>query len=417
MSLAGQRILLVIAGGIAAYKSLDLIRRLRERSAEVRCILTAGGARFVTPLAVASLAGDKVYGDLFSLTDEAEMGHIRLSREADLVVVAPATADLMAKMAHGLADDLASTALLATDKRVLIAPAMNPQMWAHPATERNLARLRADGIAVVGPNPGDMACGEVGAGRMAEPLEIVSAVETLLSSGSLVGRRALVTSGPTFEAIDPVRFIGNRSSGKQGHAIAQALADAGCAVTLISGPVALADPAGVQTVHVESALEMLEASIAALPVDIAVCAAAVADWRPAERRESKVKKGDAGPPRIELVENRDILARLSAPGEDRPRLVIGFAAETDDLLANATAKLKRKGCDWLIANAVAGPDSAFGGDLNRVHLLRRRGYSESMIADVESWPPMPKSDVARRIVEAITGALSTGEGARSEVVA
>lgn len=392
-----RRILLVVAGGIAAYKSLDLVRRARERGIAVRCILTRAGAEFVTPLALASLAGDKVYGDLFSLTDEAEMGHIRLSREADLVVVAPATADLLAKMANGLADDLASTALLATDKPVLAAPAMNPEMWAHPATARNLARLRADGIHFVGPEPGEMACGEVGLGRMAEPLQILAAAESLLDGGTrqLTDTRVLVTSGPTVEAIDPVRFIANRSSGRQGHAIADAAVRAGADVTLVTGPVALPDPPGAAVVKVESAREMLAAVERALPVDVAICAAAVADWRPAEAGRQKMKKGrHAEPPAIELVENPDILRRLAAGGPERPALVVGFAAETEDVIENARRKLRAKGCDWLIANDVSAEQATFGGVDNRVILV-------TPDRDPETWPRLSKVEVAARLVARI----------------
>jgi phosphopantothenoylcysteine decarboxylase/phosphopantothenate--cysteine ligase len=391
----GQRILLIIAGGVAAYKSLELIRRLGDRGVRVRCILTAAGARFITPLAVASLSGERVFSDLFSLTDEAEMGHIRLSREADLVVVAPATADLIAKMAHGLADDLASTTLLATDKPVLIAPAMNPQMWGQVATGRNIATLAGDGIRMVGPNPGDMACGETGLGRMAEPEEIVAAIEAMLQPAErpLAGIRALVTSGPTHEAIDPVRFIANRSSGKQGHAIAAALAVAGADVTLVSGPVREPDPPGVRVVRVESALQMLEACQAARPIDVAVCAAAVADWRIAEPSSRKVKR-QAGPPTLALRENPDILKILSMPGPTRPRLVIGFAAETDDVLANARCKLATKGCDWIVANDVSAEQDVFGGVNNTVQLIRSG-------ADPERWPKLAKTEVASRLVARI----------------
>jgi phosphopantothenoylcysteine decarboxylase/phosphopantothenate--cysteine ligase len=392
-------ILLIIAGGVAAYKSLELIRRLRERGARVRCILTAGGAEFITPLAVASLSGERVFGDLFSLTDEAEMGHIRLSREADLVVVAPATADLIAKMASGLADDLASTTLLATDKPVLIAPAMNPQMWAHAATRRNVATLEGDGIRLVGPNPGDMACGETGLGRMAEPGEIVAAIEAMLQPAErpLQGVRALVTSGPTYEAIDPVRFIANRSSGKQGHAIAAALAAAGADVTLVSGPVREPDPAGVRVVRVESALQMLEACQAARPVDVAVCAAAVADWRIAEPNHHKVKRQE-GPPTLVLRENPDVLKTLALAGPMRPRLVVGFAAETDDVLANARRKLAAKGCDWIVANDVSTEQDVFGGVSNTVELIRSD-------AEPERWPKLAKTEVAARLVARIAAHL------------
>jgi phosphopantothenoylcysteine decarboxylase/phosphopantothenate--cysteine ligase len=398
-----QRLLLVIGGGIAAYKSLELIRRARERGWAVRCVLTSAATQLVTPLSVASLSGDKVYSELFSLTDEAEMGHIRLSREADLVVVAPATADLLAKMAQGHADDLASTLLLATDKPVLVAPAMNPFMWAHPATRRNVARLVADGVRFVGPNPGDMACGEVGDGRMAEPQEILAAIDAVRAAApcALTGRRALVTSGPTREAIDPVRYLSNHSSGKQGHAIAVALRDAGAAVTLVSGPVALPDPAGMDVVHVESAREMLAACERALPVDVAVCAAAVADWRPAGVSGSKLKKEDGAPAVLELVENPDILRTLAGRSELRPALVVGFAAETDDLLAHAEAKLARKGCDWLVANRVGPGTDTFGGNTNSVHLLRRGRAPEA-------WPPMSKAAVGVRLAAAIAEELVGG---------
>ncbi len=391
-----HRILLIIGGGIAAYKCLELIRRGRERGLAFRCVLTKAGSEFVTPLSVASLAGDKVYQDLFSLTDEAEMGHIRLSREADLVVVAPATADLMAKMAAGMASDLATTLLLASDKPVLLAPAMNPQMWAHPATRRNVARLAADGVRMVGPNPGDMACGEVGSGRMAEPHEILEAIAAVLQPEArpLAGRRALVTSGPTREAIDPVRYLSNHSSGRQGHAIAQALAEAGAAVTLITGPVDLAEPVGLNTVHVESACEMLAAVEAALPVEIAVCAAAVADWRPAATPARKLKKRDgAPPPALELVENPDILRTLSTHTR-RPKLVVGFAAETGELEAQARAKLARKGCDWILANDVSPGSNVFGGASNRILLLTAAG-------EAEAWPELDKLAVARRLVARI----------------
>ncbi|MGD9507748.1 MAG: bifunctional phosphopantothenoylcysteine decarboxylase/phosphopantothenate--cysteine ligase CoaBC [Geminicoccaceae bacterium] len=395
-----RRILLIIGGGIAAYKCLELIRRGRERGLAFRCVLTAAARQFVTPLSVASLAGEKVYEDLFSLTDEAEMGHIRLSREADLVVVAPATADLMAKMAAGLADDLATTLLLASDKPVLIAPAMNPQMWAHAATRRNLDRLAADGVAVVGPNPGDMACGEMGSGRMAEPHEILAAIEARLdpSSRPLAGLRAIVTSGPTREPLDPVRFLSNHSSGRQGHAIARALAEAGAEVTLVSGPVAEPDPPGVRTEHIETAREMLAAVEAALPADVAVCAAAVADWRPAGLSGGKIKKREgAAPPAIELVENPDILGTLAHHGQ-RPKLVIGFAAETGDLERLARAKLTRKGCDWILANDVSTGSGVFGGERNRILLLTGPGPAED-------WPELDKRSVAQRLADRIGGAL------------
>lgn len=396
--LDGKRVLLVISGGIAAYKSLDLIRRLKDRGASVRCILTEGGAQFVTPLAVAALSGDKVYTDLFSLTDEADMGHIRLSREADLVVVAPATADLMAKMAAGLAGDLASTALLATDKPVLLAPAMNSFMWSNPATQANLKTLEARGIRRVGPAAGELACGEVGEGRMAEVADIVTAIEGLLSTGPLKGIKALVTSGPTYEPIDPVRFISNRSSGKQGHAIADALARLGASVTLVSGPVNLPDPKGVEMVRVETAREMLGACLGRLPVDVAVCAAAVADWTVSNAsREKRKKEPGAPPPAIELAPNPDILATLSENGSARPRLVIGFAAETEIVVAHAKAKLARKNCDWILANDVSPASGTFGGDFNTIHLISASG--------VEDWPRIAKADVAERLAWRIADAL------------
>ena len=393
--LAGKRILLIIAGGIAAYKSLDLIRRLRERGAGVRCILTRSGAEFVTPLAVASLSEEKVYQDLFSLTDESEMGHIRLSREADLVVVAPATADLLGKMAAGLADDLASTALLATDKPVLVAPTMNVMMWAHPAVQANVALLAARGVRRVGPGSGDLACGEVGSGRMAEPLQIVAAIEDFFAEAAgsrpLAGRRAVVTSGPTREPIDPVRYIANRSSGKQGHAVAAALAAAGAETVLVSGPTAEPDPPGTTVVRVETAREMLAACQRALPADILVCAAAVVDWRPAEVAAEKLKK-DGSTPSLHLVENPDILATLARSAE-RPALVVGFAAETSDVVDYARAKLARKNCDWILANDVSPATGTFGGDHNTVHLVA---------ADrLEDWPRMTKREVADRLAARI----------------
>ena len=394
--LAGQRVLIVVSGGIAAYKVLDLIRRLRERRASVRCVLTRGGAEFVTALSLQALSEDKVYTDLFSLTGESEMGHIRLSREADLVLVAPASADIMAKMAAGLADDLATTALLATDKPVMIAPAMNTMMWAHAATQANLATLKSRGILTVGPNAGDLACGEVGAGRMAEPMELLAAIENFFSGGAaqpLAGKKALVTSGPTHEAIDPVRYIANRSSGKQGHAIAAALAKLGAATTLVSGPTRLADPPGVSVVAIESARQMLDACKAALPVDVAVCAAAVADWRVDAAAGNKLKKKGGKPPALELVENPDILAALAAAGNARPRLVVGFAAETEQVVENARAKLKKKGCDWIVANDVSPATGTFGGDRNTVHIVSA--------GDVEDWPAMSKDEVAQRLARRI----------------
>ena len=397
--LDGKRLLLVISGGIAAYKSLDLIRRLRERGALVRAILTRGGAEFVTPLAVAALSENKVYQDLFSLTDESEMGHIRLTRESDLIVVAPASADLLAKLANGLADDLASTTLLASDKPVLVAPAMNAMMWAHPATQANIATLASRGVRQVGPERGDLACGEVGNGRMAEPAQILAAIESHFGTEApLSGRRALVTSGPTFEAIDPVRFIGNRSSGRQGHAIAAALARRGATTVLVSGPTGEPDPAGVEVRRIESAEEMLAACRAALPADIAVCAAAVADWRPAATVAQKIKKGADEPPPIALVRNPDILATLAAPGNARPRIVIGFAAETEDLIANARRKLAAKGCDLIVANDVSAASGTFGGQDNTVHLVAADG--------VESWPRLSKQEVAERLADTIQRRLA-----------
>ena len=393
--LHGKRILLIISGGIAAYKSLDLIRRLRERGAAVRCVLTDSATQFVTPLSVSALSEDKVYGDLFSLTDEAEMGHIQLSRYADLVVVAPATANILAKMAQGTGDDLATTVLLATDKDVIVAPAMNVRMWEHAATRDNIATLKTRGVHFAGPTEGAMACGEYGEGRMVEPLEIVAQIERYFGAAApLAGRRAIVTSGPTHEAIDPVRYIANRSSGKQGHAIAATLAGMGAQTVLVTGPSDENDPPGVEIVRVESAREMYDACMAALPADIAVCAAAVADWRPAQADESKIKKqAGAPPPRLEMVENPDILRALSAAGNQRPGLVIGFAAETDDVVENATAKRDRKGCDWIVANDVSPATGTFGGDSNTVILVAGTG--------VENWPTMRKTEVATRLAERI----------------
>ena len=397
--LAGKRVLLIVAGGIAAYKSLELIRRLRERGAAVRCVLTQGGAQFVTPLSLSALSGDKVYGELFSLTDEAEMGHIQLSRDADLLVVAPASADILAKMTHGRADDLATTALLATDKPVLVAPAMNVRMWEHAATRSNLATLRQRGVLVVGPNEGDMACGEFGFGRMAEPDEILAAIAAALGRpGPLSGLRALVTSGPTHEPIDPVRYIANRSSGKQGHAIATALARHGAETTLVSGPSRLPDPDGLKTVHVETAEEMLAACRAALPVEVAVCAAAVADWRVATAAQHKLKKDNGVPAALELTQNPDILAELSQAGPERPSLVIGFAAETEKVVEHGRAKLARKGCDWILANDVAPGTATFGGDDNRIHRITAAG--------VDDWPQMTKAEVAERLCHEIATTLA-----------
>jgi phosphopantothenoylcysteine decarboxylase/phosphopantothenate--cysteine ligase len=389
--LSSRRILLVIGGGIAAYKSLDLIRRLRERGASVRCVLTAGAQEFITPLAASAISGQRSHMNLFDREDEADIGHISLARDADLVIVAPATANLMAKMAGGHADDLASTVLLATTLPILIAPAMNVRMWLHPATQRNLAVLRSDGVETVGPGEGAMAEAEFGPGRMAEPLEIVAAAETLLSgSGALTGRHVLITSGPTHEPIDPVRYIANRSSGKQGHAIARAAAAAGARVTLVSGPVGLPDPPGVTVLHVESARDMLAAVEKALPADIAIFAAAVADWRTAEAGSRKMKK-DGGPlPPLALVENPDILATIAHRVSRRPPLVVGFAAETNDVLDYARAKLAKKGCDLIVANDVSPAAGVMGGDRNTVHLVSKSG--------TETWPTLSKDEVARRLV-------------------
>lgn len=395
--LSGKRILLIIGGGIAAYKALELIRRLQDRGAAVTPVLTRAGEQFVTPLAVSALAGQKVFRDLFDLTDEAEMGHIQLSRSADLIVVAPATADLMAKMAGGMANDLASTLLLATDTPVLIAPAMNVRMWDHAATRRNRARLQADGIGFVGPNEGGMACGEYGPGRMAEPDEIVAAVQGALSPGSLAGKRIVVTSGPTHEPIDPVRYIANRSSGAQGTAIARALADLGAQVVFVTGPAEVPPPSGVEVVRVESAREMMAAVEAALPADAGVFAAAVADWRVASASDRKLKKSKDGLPVLEFAENPDILKTVSQMQTGRPGLVIGFAAETDDVIANATAKRARKGCDWILANDVSPDTGIMGGNENAVVLISEGG--------AEDWPRMSKTEVAQRLAERIAQAL------------
>jgi phosphopantothenoylcysteine decarboxylase / phosphopantothenate---cysteine ligase len=399
----GPRIVLIIGGGIAAYKSLDLIRRLQERGAHLHCILTPAAEHFVTPLAVGALAGERAYTDLFDPQSEFDVGHIRLARDADLIVVAPATADLLAKMAGGHADDLATAVLLATERPVLIAPAMNPQMWAAKATSRNFAQLVADGIHVVGPHSGEMAeRGEAGLGRMAEPMEIVAAVEGLLRHGAaLAGKRIIVTSGPTVEPIDPVRFIANRSSGKQGHAIAAAAAAAGADVVLVSGPVHQADPRSVAVVKVETASEMLQAVEKALPADVAIFAAAVADWRIDSRSDRKIKKQQGHVPALTLIENSDILSTIAHRKSGRPRLVVGFAAETDDVVANARAKLAKKGCDWIVANDVSPGSDVMGGDTNTVHLVTASG--------VESWPPQAKDDVARRLVERIAATLDGAE--------
>lgn len=420
--LAGKRILLVIGGGIAAYKSLDLIRRLRERGAAVRGVMTAAAKQFITPMAVASLTGEPVHDDLFSAASEGVMGHIELSRDADLLVVAPATAGLLAKMAHGLADDLASTVLLATDKRALVAPAMNLRMWLHASTRRNMEQIRRDGVLVVGPDDGAMACGEYGPGRMAEPLDIVAAAAAALAAGAtiplppevlalsarralegkpLAGARVVITSGPTHEPLDPVRYLGNRSSGRQGHALAEAAAAAGATVALVSGPVALPDPPGVAVTKVETARQMRAAVEAALPADIFIAAAAVADWRPRSEAGDKLKKGNAAAPRIDLEENPDILAGVAALGARRPRLVVGFAAETRDVIGYATEKRARKGCDMIVANDVSSGTGTFGGGSNQVHIVTASG--------VESWPRMSKADVARRLVGLLAASLRQPE--------
>jgi phosphopantothenoylcysteine decarboxylase/phosphopantothenate--cysteine ligase len=393
-----MRILLIIGGGIAAYKSLDLIRRLQDRGAHVRCILTSAAQRFVTPLTVGALCGQRAYTDLFDPQSEFDIGHIRLARDTDLVVVAPATADLIARMAGGHADDLAAAVLLATDKPILIAPAMNPRMWTAKATRRNLAQLQADGVRLIGPNAGEMAeRGEAGIGRMSEPLEIAAAVVALMHlDGVLAGKRVLVTSGPTNEPIDPVRVLANRSSGKQGHAIAAASAAAGADVVMVSGPVNLPDPPGVNVLRVETAQQMLAAVEKALPVDVAVFAAAVADWRPQRTSQSKIKK-HGRPPTIELVENPDILFTVAHRKSGRPRLVIGFAAETGHVVANAKAKLAKKGCDWILANDVSPGTGIMGGDSNTVHLVTADS--------IESWPPQSKDEVARALIARIVAAL------------
>jgi phosphopantothenoylcysteine decarboxylase / phosphopantothenate---cysteine ligase len=414
--LSSARILLIISGGIAAYKSLELIRRLRDRGATVRVVMTAAAQQFISPLSAATLSGQPIRDGLFSLTDEAAIGHIELSRAADLVVVAPASANILARMATGLADDLATTLLLATDKPVLAAPAMNVRMWLHPATRRNFDRLKDDGVLFVGPESGPMACGEFGPGRMAEPPAIVDAIEQALAattawSGSpesratdsalLSGRHIIVTSGPTYEPIDPVRFIGNRSSGRQGHAIAQAAIGAGARVTLITGPVSLSDPAGAEVIHVGSAREMREAVEAALPADAFIAAAAVADWRSESVAHQKIKKGANESATLRLVENPDILAEVSKKTTMRPSVVIGFAAETENVAANAKAKLQRKGCDLIIANSVAEGTSTFGGETNQVEVIDARS--------AESWPPMTKAEVADGIVRRVALELARRE--------
>ena len=396
----GKKVLLIVAGGIAAYKSIELLRLLRKSGAQATCVLTKAGAQFVTPLTLQAISENKVFEDIFSLSDENEMGHIQLSRAADLVVVAPATADLLAKMAHGMADDLASTVLLATDKRVLVAPAMNVRMWDHPATQANIATLRARSVAVVGPDDGAMACGEFGPGRLAEPPEILAAIERLLAAPQpLRGRHVLVTSGPTHEPIDPVRYIANRSSGRQGHAIATALAALGARVTLVSGPVAMPDPPGVTIRKVETARQMLEACQAALPADAAVFAAAVADWRVESETHQKLKKTPGGaPPALALTPNPDILATIAAAGPQRPRLVVGFAAETHDMLTHAQDKRRRKNADWIVANDVSPATGIMGGTENEIHLVRDTG--------IEPWPRLGKDEVAHRLAQRIAEALA-----------
>lgn len=401
---AEKRVLLIVSGGIAAYKTLELIRRLRERGISVRCVLTAGGAQFVTPLSLSALSEDKVYTEIFSLTDESEMGHIRLSRESDLLVVVPASADIMARMAGGLANDLATTVLLATDKPVMFAPAMNVRMWEHPATQANIATLKSRGLIRIGPDAGNMACGEYGLGRMSEPMTIVEAIENHFAGPGarpLAGRRALVTSGPTREAIDPVRYLSNHSSGKQGHAIAAALAGLGAETSLITGPVALPDPAGVSVVHVESAADMLVACQAALPAEIVVCAAAVSDWRIATAASEKLKKDRGGPPALELTENPDILRTLSQAENRRPGLVVGFAAETEKVVEYAVEKRQRKGCDWILANDVSPETGTFGGASNVIHFVHEDG--------VEDWPRMTKQEVAERLAQRIAAHMGGAE--------
>lgn len=396
--LRDKKILLIISGGIAAYKSLDLIRRLSERGAVVTPVMTKSAEEFVTPLSVSALSGSKVYRDLFDLTEEAEMGHIQLSRSADIVLVAPATADLMAKMAHGIANDLASTLLLATDTPVTVAPAMNVRMWQHPATQRNIETLKGDDVSFVGPNDGDMACGEFGPGRMAEPLEIVAALEAQLGDGPLTGKHILVTSGPTHEPIDPVRYIANRSSGAQGTALAQALTALGAEVTFVTGPADVPPPENVKVVPVQTAQQMLEAVQTALPADAAIFAAAVADWRVQGASDRKLKKSKDGLPTLSFAENPDILATVAQMKTGRPQLVVGFAAETNDVQANATAKRKRKACDWIVANDVSPETGIMGGAENAVHVIDDAG--------IEDWPRMSKSDVATKLAARIAQALA-----------
>ena len=393
MTLAGKRILLLIGGGIAAYKTLDLIRILRAKKVKITPVMTKAAQQFVTPMSVAALAGEKLFDELFDLTDESAMGHIQLSRSADLLVVAPTTADLIAKMAHGHANDLASTLLLATDTPVLVAPAMNARMWQHPATQRNLATLLADGINFIGPNEGDMACGEFGPGRMSEPSEIVSAISAALDTGPLKGRRFIVTSGPTHEPIDPVRYIANRSSGAQGSALASALVTLGAEVVFISGPSQVPAPKGVEMIAVQTAQQMSDAVTAALPADVAIFAAAVSDWRVLQPEKSKIKKRSGVAPNLKFAENPDILAHVSQHRTDRPKLVIGFAAETDDVVANATAKRLSKACDWIVANDVSPETGIMDGSENAITLITKAG--------AESWPRLPKTDVAQRLAQRI----------------
>ena len=404
-SLSGKTVLLIIGGGIAAYKTLELIRQLKTRGYRVRVIMTRAAEEFVTPLSVASLTGEKVHTALFNLTDEVEMGHIELSRAADLLVVAPATADLMAKMANGLADDLASTALLATDKPVLIAPARNVRMWTHAATQRNLARLKADGIGVIGPNDGEMACGEYGPGRMAEPLEIAAAIERHLAPQArpLAGKKVLITAGPTREAIDPVRYISNHSSGKQGYALAEAAVTLGAETVLVSGPVNLPVPPGVQMMPAESAEQMLKICESELPCDIAIFAAAVADWRVAHVAGEKIKKAEGRAPALAMVENPDILQTIAKRKSKRPIIVVGFAAETEKVVDHAREKLSRKGCDLIVANDVSATSGVFGSDNNKVHIVSNLG--------VEIWPAMSKRDVARKLMERLAGDLAAKQKA------
>lgn len=388
--LNGKKILLIISGGIAAYKSLELIRILKKSGASVRCILTQGGSQFVTPLSVAALSEEQVYTDLWSLKDETEMGHIRLSRECDLIVVAPASANIIARIANGLADDLASTTILASDKPVMICPAMNPQMWENAATKSNIETLKKRGVIISGPAAGEMACGEIGYGRLLEPDVILSTItDFFFKNKPLAGRTAIVTSGPTYEAIDPVRFVANRSSGKQGHAIAKALADLGASVTLITGPTNLNDPSGVKTIRIESACDMLDICQKHLPADIAVCAAAVSDWAPETYQNSKIKKISDTPVTLKLTQNPDILSTLSQSVENRPRLVIGFAAETDNLVDNAKTKRAKKGCDWVVANSVSAENPVFGADENQVYFIASDR--------VEEWPKATKDDVAKKL--------------------